>query len=58
MPEGWTDLLNVWISDNGKIQIENSVMNNGIIHYSDENFLNQRVIDVFRTRLTERQERG
>ena len=37
-----------------KIQIENSVINSGIIHYSDETFLTDEVIDVFRNSLTQR----
>ena len=47
-------MLNYWVTDNIKIQIENSVIGNGIIHYSDETFLTEEVFDVFRTNLTER----
>tara|TARA_B100000123_G_scaffold272334_1_gene254645 strand:+ start:2488 stop:3390 length:903 start_codon:yes stop_codon:yes gene_type:complete len=54
MPKHWTDMLNVWVTGARKIQIENSVINNGIIHYSDETFLTDEVIDVFRDSFTER----
>ena len=54
VPKNWTDMLNYWVTDNIKIQIENSVIGNGIIHYSDETFLTEEVVDVFRTNLTER----
>ena len=47
-------MLNVWVTGARKIQIENSVINNGIIHYSDETFLTDEVIDVFRDSFTER----
>ena len=53
-PSNWTDMLNYWVTTNKKIQIENSVINSGIIHYSDETFLTDEVIDVFRNSLTQR----
>ena len=54
IPTNWTDMLNYWVTTNRKIQIENSIINSGIIHYSDETFLTDEVIDVFRTSVTKR----
>ena len=54
VPKNWTDMLNYWVTDNQKIQIENSIISSGIIHYSDETFLTDEVMDVFRTKLTTR----
>lgn len=52
IPQNWTDTLNYWVTDQGRIQIENSVIGGGIIHYSDETFLTDEVLDVFRTNST------
>jgi len=49
IPKEWTEMLNYWISANGKIQIENHIITSGIIHYCDENFLNDEIIDVYRS---------
>ena len=54
IPKNWTDMLNYWVTKNRKIQIENSIINSGIIHYSDETFLTDEVTDVFRTSITKR----
>ena len=54
-PDNWTEALNYWVSNKGKIQIENSIISSGIIHYSDENFLTDHCLDVFTTNLTENQ---
>tara|TARA_B100000902_G_scaffold21661_1_gene26020 strand:+ start:19283 stop:20206 length:924 start_codon:yes stop_codon:yes gene_type:complete len=54
VPRNWTDMLNYWVTDNQKIQIENSIISSGIIHYSDETFLTDEVIDVFRSKLITR----
>jgi|TARA_B100002019_G_scaffold116402_2_gene100011 hypothetical protein len=54
IPKNWTDMLNYWVTDKAKIQIENSIISSGIIHYSDETFLSDEVVDVFRTNLTQR----
>jgi len=54
IPKNWTDMLNYWVTTNRKIQIENSIISSGIIHYSDETFLTDEVIDVFRTSITKR----
>ena len=53
-PSSWTDMLNYWVTNNKKIQIDNSVISSGIIHYSDETFLTDEIVDVFRTNLTQR----
>ena len=52
IPQNWTDTLNYWVTDQRRIQIENSVIGGGIIHYSDETFLTDEVLDVFRTNST------
>jgi len=49
IPDQWTEMLNTWISDSGKIQIENHIITSGIIHYCDENFLTEELLDVYRT---------
>ena len=57
LPDDWTDALNCWVSDKGKIQIENSIISSGIIHYSDEKFLTDHCLDVFTTNFIENQEK-
>ena len=48
IPQEWTDMLNAWTSESGKIQIENHIITSGIIHYCDENFLTEDVLDAYR----------
>ena len=57
VPDNWTEMINYWVSDNGKVQIENSIISSGIIHYTDENFLTDEVIDVYRTNIINKQSR-
>jgi hypothetical protein len=52
VPENWTDMLNSWYTQEGRLIIENSVIENGIIHYRDKKFLTQEVIDDIRTKAT------
>ena len=47
IPQNWTEMLNYWISGNGKIQIENHVMTSGIIHYNDEKFFTKELLDTY-----------
>ena len=42
-------MLNYWYTDQHKLMIENSVVNSGIIHYGDENFLTEEIVDAIRT---------
>ena len=49
IPEHWTEMLNYWYTRQNKLIVENSVINSGIIHYSDENFLTDDIIDTIRT---------
>ena len=49
IPDTWTDMLNYWYTDQHKLMIENSVVNSGIIHYGDENFLTEEIVDAIRT---------
>lgn len=48
IPEEWTEMLNYWYTDEGRLIVENSAIENGIIHYRDKKFLNQEVLDVIR----------
>jgi len=41
-------MLNYWYTDQHKLMIENSVVNSGIIHYQDENFLTEDIIDAIK----------
>lgn len=45
----WTNVLNSWYTDKKEIIIENSTISNAIVHYRDENFLTQEIIDDLRT---------
>jgi len=45
LSEKWTDVLNNWYTDKHELIIENSNISNGIIHYRDENFLTQEIIN-------------
>ena len=47
LPERWTEFLNVWVTNHKKIQIENYILSSGIIHYSDETFLTEEVMNVY-----------
>ena len=47
IPENWTEMLNYWITSDGTIQIENHQINGGIIHYRDDNFVTEEMINVF-----------
>ena len=42
-------MLNYWYTDEHKLIIENSVVNSGIIHYGDENFLTEEIVDAIKT---------
>ena len=48
IPDTWTDMLNYWYTDEHKLIIENSVVNSGIIHYGDENFLTEEIVDAIK----------
>jgi len=48
LSKNWTDILNNWYTDQHELLIENSSISNGIIHYRDETFLTQEIIDELR----------
>jgi len=57
IPDNWTDMLNYWYTNQHKLMIENSVVNSGIIHYQDENFINKDIIDAIRDSVTTTQQK-
>ena len=55
LPRNWTDMLNYWVTDNQKDTNRKQYQRySGIIHYSDETFLTDEVIDVPRFKLITR----
>lgn len=48
LSENWTDILNSWYTEQHELLIENSSISNGIIHYRDETFLTQEIINELR----------
>tara|TARA_B100000902_G_scaffold83380_1_gene87975 strand:+ start:4498 stop:5376 length:879 start_codon:yes stop_codon:yes gene_type:complete len=50
VPDRWTEFMNTWVTNHQKIQIENYILPSGIIHYSDETFLTDEVMHVYRTK--------
>lgn len=48
LSKNWTDILNNWYTYQHELLIENSSISNGIIHYRDETFLTQEIIDELR----------
>jgi len=50
IPEQWTEMLNSWYTTEGRLIIENSAIESGIIHYRDRKFLNKEVLDVIRSK--------
>lgn len=57
IPTNWTDMLNYWYTDDGKILIENHTLNNGIIHYRDENFITDEIYDGIINNFRDKKER-
>lgn len=51
IPVNWTEMLNYWYTSEGRLIIENSAINSGIIHYRDRKFLNKEVTDVIRNKV-------
>lgn len=50
VPENWTDLFNSWFDIKNGILIENSLIRSGIIHYRDENFMTEEILNELRTK--------
>ena len=51
LPDNWTDLLNYWFPNNKKLIIENSIISSGIVHYRDENFITEEIINEYQTNI-------
>ena len=51
MPNEWTEVLNYWFPENKKLIVENSVISSGIVHYRDENFITDEIINEYRTQI-------
>lgn len=50
IPVRWTEMLNSWYTDDNKFLIENYNIPSGIIHYGDEDFITEQVLDVLYSR--------
>lgn len=51
VPNKWTDMLNYWFPENNRLIIENSIISSGIVHYRDENFITEDIINEYRTKI-------
>lgn len=51
VPDKWTDMLNYWFPENNRLIIENSIISSGIVHYRDENFITEDIINEYRTKI-------
>lgn len=51
IPDNWTDILNYWFPENKRLIIENSIISSGIVHYRDENFITEEIINEYRTNI-------
>ena len=49
IPSKWTELLNYWFPENKKLIIENSIISSGIVHYRDEDFITEEIINEYKT---------
>ena len=49
IPIKWTELLNYWFPENKKLIIENSIISSGIVHYRDEDFITEEIINEYKT---------
>ena len=49
IPTKWTELLNYWFPENKKLIIENSIISSGIVHYRDEDFITEEIINEYKT---------
>lgn len=47
----WTENLNYWFPKNKQLLIENSAITNGIVHYKDENFLTNEILNEYRAQV-------
>lgn len=47
----WTENLNYWFPKNNQLLIENSAITSGIVHYKDENFLTNEILNEYRTKV-------
>lgn len=47
----WSQNLNYWFANNNYLMIENSIISSGIVHYRDENFLTNEILNEYRTQI-------
>lgn len=47
----WSQNLNYWFANNNHLMIENSIISSGIVHYRDENFLTNEILNEYRTQI-------
>ena len=52
IPENWTEMLNNWYTTDHNIIIENHTLPAGIIHYGDEQFITEEILDALRLSVT------
>lgn len=53
VPKNWTELFNSWFDDKNGLLIENSLTRSGIIHYRDENFITEEIINELRSKFNQ-----
>ena len=49
IPPNWTQMFNSWYTADQQLIIENSSISGGIIHYKDEMFLTEEILNVIRS---------
>ena len=50
VPTDWTELFNAWFDIKNGMLIENSLTRSGIIHYRDENFITEEILNELRNK--------
>ena len=56
VPENATELLNTWFTTRYGLYIENSLVQHGIVHYKDEDFIDKDIIDELKTSFNSRRQ--
>ena len=51
IPDNWTETLNYWFPENNRLIVENSIISSGIVHYRDEIFITEEIINEYRTNI-------
>ena len=50
VPNDWTELFNSWFDIENGLLIENSLIRSGIVHYRDENFISEEILNELRNK--------